>query len=358
MSIPGPARADRGGVLKLAGLGCAALLFLLAFVFALVVFGTKPQAKLLDAHLAALAAGDLETAYQYVEPTAISKDDLRSMADGLPRAWKSGKHSYQAWELKTGSARLGVVLTGTDGKEYDVSYGFQALDGAWKITDIEWEANLLDAHLAALAANDLTTAYEYVAPSNISKDELQALLELNPQVWKAGEHSKPSREKRTDEFVLRTAIQGSDAKSYDVAYVFHRVEGAWKIAGIESKNLGFGAPLAIRAVKVTQEKVDGGTKVRIDFEVEGCAVRRNGNDLSVDVSLKAKVVAPDGKVLIAEKELERIQRPSPTPNPTVTANHRYTIPETAGQGEYQATILVDDVVSGKGVSQVVPFRID
>lgn len=225
------------------------------------------------------------------------------------------------------------------------------------------QVKIVEGHLAAMRSKDLDGAFKHVDGQYITKDQLKALLDLNPQVFGSSDTSFPSRrivtENGQEKAEIMAKIKGTDGKEYTIQYVLMPSGDDWKIAGINSDELVLAlAALTIGDVKTSQKKLeDGGTALNIKFEVYGCRSKANGAQFDFDVIMKGKLADSSGAVLVPEQELIHFKKSLGSNVATVTGDYDFTIPP-AVSGEVKATILIEDVVSGMGVSQVVPVKLD
>lgn len=222
------------------------------------------------------------------------------------------------------------------------------------------QVKVVEAHLAALRSKDVDGAYKYVDSKQISKGWIQGVLDLNPQVFGSSDVSFPGRKASADaggkRVEITASIQGTDGKDYSVLFVLLEVDGEWKIAGINSEDLKGPADLAIKGVEVSQKKLDDGrTEIGIECVVVGCRTRKNGAKFDYDVVLKGKLEDAGGTALAAEQEFAHVKATEDEDGQPITGRYTYTVPP--GAEEVKASIVIEDVISGKGVSQVVPVKI-
>ncbi len=225
------------------------------------------------------------------------------------------------------------------------------------------QKKVVEAHLDAMRSKDVDAAFKQIDGQHITKEQVRTILELNPQVFSSSDTSFPSRrvvtENGQEKAEIMAKIKGTDGKDYSIQYVLLPSGEEWKIAGINSDDLALApAAIVIGGVKVSQKKgEDGGTALKIEFEVAGCGSRPNGGKFDYDVVLKGKLVDAAGAVLVAEQELARYKQSVDTNVATVTGDFDFTL-SPAVSGEVKATIIAEDTISGKGASQVVPVKIE
>lgn len=225
------------------------------------------------------------------------------------------------------------------------------------------QVKLVEAHLAGMRSKDVEAAFKDVDATHITKEQVKTILELNPQVFGSDDVSFPSRRVETEggqeKAEIVANITGTDGKEYTIQYVLLKSGEAWKIAGIRSDDIAL-APkdLTIQGVKTSMSKLDGGaTKLNVKFEVAGAGSRKNGEKYDYDVVLKGKLVDASGVVIVAEQVVAHFKDSVDSNVATVTGDYNFTVPSGV-TGDVKATILVEDAVSGKGVSQVVPVTIE
>lgn len=225
------------------------------------------------------------------------------------------------------------------------------------------QVKILEAHLAAMRSKNVEEAFKHVDGQHITKEQLKAILDLNPQVFGSSDVSFPSRRIATENGQTKAQvtanIKGTDGKEYTIDYILLPSGNDWKIAGFESKELAHApAALTIEGVKTSQKKLDDGrTLLNIAFEVVGCGSRGNGAKFDYDLVLKGKLVDASGAAIVEEQEVEHFQESTESNAATVTRDYDFKIPSEVS-GEVKATIIVEDKITGKGVSQVVPVKLD
>ena len=225
------------------------------------------------------------------------------------------------------------------------------------------QAKMVEAHLAAMRSKDVDAAFKDVDAQQVTKEQVKALLDLNPQVFASTDVSMPSRrvvtENGQEKAEIVAKIKGTDGKEYSIQYVLLKSGDAWKIAGIRSDDLVLApAAVTIGGVKVSQKNnEDGGTALNIKFEVTGCGSRANGAKFDYDVVMKGKLVDASGAVIVDEQEVAHFQKAVDSNAAAVTGDYNFTIPPGVS-GEVKATIIVEDTISGKGASQVVSVKLE
>ncbi|MBI5368554.1 MAG: hypothetical protein HZA54_16080 [Planctomycetes bacterium] len=216
------------------------------------------------------------------------------------------------------------------------------------------QKKLLAAHLDALAAGDLDTAMKYVDASHIRKEELAAIVDQNPRVFKGTERAYPERKVSTEGSEIGVDITGTDGQAYRIRYFFSAGADGWKITGLASSALWIGPRvLTVSRIETSAERGEKAWQIRISFQVTGWTGEEKEGKLWPDVSVLAGLADPKGKVLTEVREVARFAdgvavRPQP-----LTGEARFRIPREEPWEEYRATVGARDNRTGKSALQTI-----
>lgn len=253
---------------------------------------------------------------------------------------------------------------GSLGRAVAIGFGvtaalFAAAIGSWLFATPR-QVKIVEAHLAALRARDIDGAYKDIGSAGMSKEYIQALLDHNPQVFDSGRVSV------TPDYIddscgdksarIQATIVGTDGKTYAITYELRGNRG-WTIAEILSSDLTCPpAPVAIQGPNVSATRGNGGTEVRIDFMVLGWDTYRWAERWEYDVVLRTKLDGPAGRVIQPVQEVGRYEHTQPWEDRCIPRVLKFILPD-GEKGEYKATVVLENVLTGRVASQVIPFQI-